>query len=83
LFVINQGDIKRIDTEVWDPASDKMLEKSFQLLILKKATNKQGVLFKITGSNNPLFSFIGRLLDERGDLLPHAAAMSLSENYQQ
>ena len=32
----------------------------------------------------PLFSFIGRLLEEKGgDLLPHAAALALSENYQQ
>jgi starch synthase len=34
--------------------------------------------------SKPLFSFIGRLLDEKGgDLLPHASALSLSENYQQ
>jgi starch synthase len=31
----------------------------------------------------PLFSFIGRLLEEKGgDLLPHATALSMSENYQ-
>jgi starch synthase len=31
----------------------------------------------------PLFSFIGRLLDEKGgDLLPHASALSLSEKQQ-
>jgi starch synthase len=30
--------------------------------------------------SKPLFSFIGRLLDEKGgDLLPHASALSLSE----
>jgi starch synthase len=30
----------------------------------------------------PLFSFIGRLLEEKGGLLPHATALSMSENYQ-
>jgi len=32
----------------------------------------------------PLFSFIGRLLEEKGaDLLPHAAALALSENFKE
>jgi starch synthase len=34
--------------------------------------------------SKPLFSFIGRLLEEKGgDLLPHATALAMSENYQE
>jgi hypothetical protein len=50
---------------------DKMLEKTIRLKTLRKQQNKGlCTLFNL----EPLFSFIGRLLEERGDLLPQASA---------
>jgi starch synthase len=83
----SKGILNGIDTEVWDPAKDKMLEKNYSIKNFEKGKqlNKDILctLFNLDPSK-PLFSFIGRLLDEKGgDLLPHASALSLSENYQQ
>jgi starch synthase len=67
----SRGILNGIDTEVWDPAVDKMLEKTIRLKTLRKQQNKGlCTLFNL----EPLFSFIGRLLEERGDLLPQASA---------
>lgn len=83
----SRGILNGIDTEVWDPASDKMLEKKYSITNFEKGKqiNKEVLCSKFNlDPTKPLFSFIGRLLDEKGgDLLPHAAAISLSENYQQ
>jgi starch synthase len=83
----SKGILNGIDIEVWDPAKDMMLEKNYSIKNFEKGKqeNKDKLcnLFNLDPTK-PLFSFIGRLLEEKGgDLLPHAAALALSENYQQ
>lgn len=83
----SKGILNGIDVEVWDPATDAMLEKYYSIKNFEqgKQENKEKLcnLFNLDPTK-PLFSFIGRLLEEKGgDLLPHAAALALSENYQQ
>jgi starch synthase len=81
------GILNGIDVEVWDPAKDPMLKKNYTVKNLNKGKqdNKAHLceLFNLD-TDKPLFSFIGRLLEEKGgDLLPHAALLALSENYKQ
>jgi starch synthase len=81
------GILNGIDTEVWDPAHDKMLEKNYSVADYEigKKLNKEILceLFKLDATK-PLFCFIGRLLAEKGgDLLPQASALALSENYKE
>ena len=81
------GILNGIDVEVWDPAKDPMLKKNYTVKNLNKGKqdNKAHLceLFNLD-PDKPLFSFIGRLLEEKGgDLLPHAALLALSENYKQ
>jgi len=83
----SKGILNGIDIEVWDPAKDQMLDKNYSVKNFEKGkqANKEKLcnIFDLDPSK-PLFSFIGRLLDEKGgDLLPQAAALALSENYQQ
>ena len=83
----SKGILNGIDIEVWDPATDGMLEKNYSIINYEigKQENKEKLcnLFNLDPTK-PLFSFIGRLLEEKGgDLLPQAAAIALSENYQQ
>lgn len=68
------GIINGIDTEVWNPKTDKMLSFNFNLknAISGKAKNKKA-LCEAYGLNPdlPLFGFIGRFATEKGaDLLP-------------
>ena len=68
------GIVNGIDVDVWDPKEDPMLEKNFTVKSLKsgKKANKKK-LCKIFGlkEKRPLFSFIGRLVREKGaDLIP-------------
>lgn len=68
------GIINGIDTDVWNPQTDNYLDKNFSVENFKtgKKANKQ-VLCKEFGLDvkKPLFSFIGRLVHEKGaDLLP-------------
>ncbi|GEL11868.1 starch synthase [Flavobacterium glycines] len=81
----SKGILNGIDTQVWDPAKDKMLEKNYSIQNFEKGKqeNKEILcgLFNLDPTK-PLFSFIGRLWDEKGgDLLPQASALALSENY--
>ncbi len=81
----SKGILNGIDTQVWDPAKDKMLEKNYSLKNFEKGKqqNKETLctLFNLDPTK-PLFSFIGRLWDEKGgDLLPQASALALSENF--
>jgi len=83
----SKGILNGIDIEVWDPTKDQMLDKNYSVKNFEKGkqANKEKLcnIFDLDPSK-PLFSFIGRLLDEKGgDLLPQAAALALSENYQQ
>jgi starch synthase len=81
----SKGILNGIDTEIWNPLTDKMLEKNYSIKDFEKGkqANKLTLctLFNLDPSK-PLFSFIGRLLEEKGgDLLPQASALALSENY--
>lgn len=83
----SKGILNGIDTQVWDPAKDKMLEKNYSIKNFEKGKqqNKEILctLFNLDPTK-PLFSFIGRLWDEKGgDLLPQASALALSENYKE
>ena len=81
----SKGILNGIDIEVWNPAEDRMLAANYSVKNLGKGkqANKEALCKQFDlDPTQPLFSFIGRLLDEKGaDLLPHAAALALSENY--
>jgi starch synthase len=83
----SKGILNGIDIEVWNPETDMMLEKNYSIetFIKGKQKNKKKLCSQFDlDSTKPLFSFIGRLLEEKGaDLLPPIAAMSLSENYKE
>jgi len=83
----SKGILNGIDLEVWNPKTDKMLSTNYSTRNFEKG--KQGNKEKLCSQfdldpTKPLFSFIGRLLEEKGaDLLPHAAALALSENFKE
>jgi starch synthase len=83
----SRGILNGIDIEVWNPDTDKMLEKNYSAKNLEKGKkeNKEKLCHRFNlDLTKPLFSFIGRLLEEKGaDLLPHTAALALSENYKE
>lgn len=78
------GILNGIDTEVWDPKTDAMLEKNFELKDFKagKAKNKRFLCEQFNlNPDKPLFTFIGRLVGEKGaDLLPQICSVSLNYN---
>lgn len=83
----SKGILNGIDTEVWNPVKDKMLEKNYSVENFEKGKriNKKVLctLFELDPTK-PLFSFIGRLFEEKGgDLLPQASALALSENFRE
>ncbi|KDN53806.1 glycogen synthase [Flavobacterium seoulense] len=83
----SKGILNGIDAQVWDPEKDKMLEKNYSIQNFEKGKqqNKETLctLFNLDPTK-PLFSFIGRLFDEKGgDLLPQASALALSENFKE
>ncbi|ACU05283.1 MULTISPECIES: glycogen synthase [Pedobacter] len=68
------GILNGIDNEVWNPQTDPMLEKKFTLRTVDagKKINKAALcaVFNLD-PEKPLFTFIGRLVGEKGaDLLP-------------
>jgi starch synthase len=70
----SRGILNGIDTEVWDPFKDHMLYRNFNLRTVEsgKRANKQGIcsVFNLD-PDKPLFTFIGRLVGEKGaELLP-------------
>ena len=83
----SKGILNGIDMEVWSPAKDKMLERNYSIKDFAKGKqeNKEKLCSQFDlDPTKPLFSFIGRLLEEKGaDLLPHAAALALSENFKE
>lgn len=79
------GILNGIDTAVWNPATDSMIHQKYQVRSQKagKKANKQQLcdLFNLD-PGKPLFTFIGRLVDEKGaDLLPEIfyESMQLSQ----
>ncbi|MFV8332831.1 glycogen synthase [Flavobacterium sp. GSP14] len=83
----SKGILNGIDFEVWDPANDAMLSTNYSINNFEKGKQENKAklcdLFNLDPTK-PLFSFIGRLLEEKGgDLLPQASELALSENFQQ
>jgi starch synthase len=83
----SKGILNGIDIEVWDPLKDPLLEKNYSIQTqeIGKKENKDELCSQFNlDSSKPLFSFIGRLFEEKGgDLLPQAAALALSENHKE
>lgn len=79
------GIINGIDTEVWNPATDPMLNFNFTKKdVFKKKKMSKEKLCKEYGLNPdlPLFGFIGRFATEKGaDLLPDTVWRSIQQNY--
>ncbi|TRX35815.1 glycogen synthase [Flavobacterium sp. ZT3R18] len=80
----SKGILNGIDNQVWDPEKDPMLDLNYAIATQEKGKqeNKEELctLFNLDPTK-PLFSFIGRLYDEKGaDLLPQASKLALSEN---
>lgn len=68
------GILNGIDNEVWDPQNDPMLDKNYNIRTVDagKKANKKALcdVFNLD-PEKPLFTFIGRLVGEKGaDLLP-------------
>jgi starch synthase len=88
LFYIEQakgyGIINGIDTEIWDPKTDAMIAGNFtaKQIAKGKRVNKEAICTRFgLNPDKPLFTFIGRLVIEKGaDLLPEAIERSLIEN---
>lgn len=70
----SSGILNGIDTEVWNPSMDSMLENHYALKDFKKgkSKNKQFLCEQFNlDPVKPLFTFIGRLVGEKGaDILP-------------
>lgn len=78
------GILNGIDTEVWNPATDTMLEANYGLKNYKsgKSKNKKFICEEFhLDPDKPLFTFIGRLVGEKGaDLLPEICSIALNRN---
>jgi starch synthase len=78
----SKGILNGIDLDLWNPNSDPMLESNYSLANFEegKLQNKEK-LCALFGMNpiKPLFSFIGRLYNEKGaDLLPKTVTAALT-----
>ena len=77
------GIINGIDTEVWNPKTDTMIAGNFtsKSIAKGKQVNKDALCERFgLDPNKPLFTFIGRLVIEKGaDLLPEAIELSLMD----
>jgi len=78
------GILNGIDNEVWDPKIDPMLDKNFSVTTVTngKKANKAALcaVFNLDPTK-PLFTFIGRLVGEKGaDLLPDIFHNSLAHS---
>jgi starch synthase len=78
-----RGILNGIDTAVWDPATDSMLSEHYSVrnFITGKRKNKEQIcaLFHMD-PGKPLFSFIGRLVNDKGaDLLPDIITQSVED----
>ena len=77
------GILNGIDTNIWNPASDIMISQHYNSrnLVTGKRKNKEIIcqMFHLDPTK-PLFSFIGRLVGDKGaDLLPGAILRSVTE----
>lgn len=83
----SKGILNGIDIEVWNPLKDQMIADNYSIENFEtgKQKNKEKLCeqFELDPSK-PLFSFIGRLFEEKGgDLLPQASALALSEYFEE
>ncbi|MFG4002517.1 glycogen synthase [Flavobacterium aquidurense] len=82
----SKGILNGIDFEVWNPFKDQMIAENYSVETSEsgKQKNKEKLCEQFDlDPAKPLFSFIGRLFEEKGgDLLPQASALALSENYE-
>ena len=80
------GILNGIDTDVWNTQTDEMLHANYTLKNFKKgkAANKAFLCEQFNlDPKLPLFTFIGRLVGEKGaDLLPQICSVALNEFYQ-
>ena len=78
------GILNGIDTDVWNPATDKMLKKNYSAksIATGKNANKKWLCEEFNlDPKKPLFVFIGRLVGEKGaDVLPDAIYNALNRN---
>jgi starch synthase len=81
------GILNGIDTDVWNPETDDSLEKNYGISTLEKGklANKEFLCNQFNlDITKPLFTFIGRLVGEKGaDLLPAAFDLILQRNPEQ
>lgn len=77
------GILNGIDTRVWDPETDPQIDKNYSARNLTAGKKQNKILLCQTfglDPEKPLFSFIGRLVGEKGaDLLPDIIGRSLYE----
>ncbi len=77
------GILNGIDTEVWNPKTDKMLHENYALedFTEGKLSNKKQLCNDFNLSESlPLFTFIGRLVGEKGaDLLPEVVEIAMQK----
>jgi len=78
------GILNGIDNQVWDPKTDEMLHANYTLKDFKKGKqkNKDFICEQFNlDPKKPLFTFIGRLVGEKGaDLLPEICSVALHLN---
>lgn len=83
----SKGILNGIDIEVWNPMKDQMIAENYSIedFEIGKQKNKEKLCEEFDlDPSKPLFSFIGRLFEEKGgDLLPHASALALSEHFEE
>ena len=81
------GILNGIDTDVWNPKTDEMMAKNYNLEDFKngKSDNKKFICKQFNlDFNKPLFTFIGRLVGEKGaDLLPEICSAAMNNNPQE
>ncbi|MBX2817418.1 MAG: glycogen synthase [Saprospiraceae bacterium] len=77
----SSGILNGIDSEVWNPATDPMIEVPLKKSVRKFKSSNRAALIKEFGlqKSAPVISFIGRFADEKGaDLLPEVIHQTLS-----
>ncbi|MBL0012620.1 MAG: glycogen synthase [Flavobacterium sp.] len=81
------GILNGIDTQVWNTTTDELLYANYSLKDFKKGKAKnKAFLCEQFGldESKPLFTFIGRLVGEKGaDLLPQICSVALNQHPQE
>ena len=81
------GILNGIDNQVWNPESDALLSQNYSVddFEIGKQKNKELLCERFhLNADKPLFSFIGRLVADKGaDLLPHICSIAFTEHPQE